>query len=118
MCGVGLAVSGRRSARSRYRPDPWRAPEWVVAASGLLAVVAMSAAHALDVPGLTVSFSPLAFPSIPLLPVVGILIALVPAVAAPNPQEVARRPERMTGAGTVAVRVDREEAPDLSGVPT
>lgn len=118
LCGIGLAVSGRRSARSRYRPDPWRAPEWVVAASGLLAVVAMSAAHALDVPGLTVSFSPLAFPSIPLLPVVGILIALVPAVAAPNPQEMARRPERMTGAGTVAVRVDREEAPDLSGVPT
>ena len=53
--------------------------------SGLVALVAMSVAHALDVPGLTISFSPLAFPSIPLLPVVGILIALAPAFAAPNP---------------------------------
>ena len=81
LCGVGLAVGGRRTARSRYRPDPWRAPEWIVAGSGLAALVAMAVAGALDVPGLTVSFSPLAFPSIPLLPVVGILIALVPAVA-------------------------------------
>ena len=24
LCGVGLAVGGRRTARSRYRPDPWR----------------------------------------------------------------------------------------------
>ena len=85
LCGVGLAVGGRRTARSRYRPDPWRRPEWIVAGSGLVALVAMSVAGALDVPGLTISFSPLAFPSIPLLPVVGILIALVPAIAAPNP---------------------------------
>ena len=34
MCGVGLALGGRRSARSRYRPDPWRQPEWIVAGSG------------------------------------------------------------------------------------
>ena len=85
LCGVGLAVGGRRTARSRYRPDPWRQPEWIVAGSGLAALVAMSVAGALDVPGLTISFSPLAFPSIPLLPVVGILIALAPAIAAPNP---------------------------------
>ena len=85
LCGVGLAVGGRRTARSRYRPDPWRQPEWMVAGSGLVALVALMLAHALDVPGLTVSFSPLAFPSIPLLPVVGILIALLPAVVAPNP---------------------------------
>ncbi len=85
LCGVGLAVGGRRTARSRYRPDPWRQPEWMVAGSGLVALVALMLARALDVPGLTVSFSPLAFPSIPLLPVVGILIALLPAVVAPNP---------------------------------
>jgi len=84
ICGFGLALGGRRTARSRYRPDPWRQPEWIVAGSGLVALVAMSVAGGLDVPGLTISFSPLAFPSIPLLPVVGILIALAPAFAAPN----------------------------------
>ena len=88
LCGLGLAVGGRRTARSRYRPDPWRQAEWVVAGSGLVALVTMSVAHSLDVPGLTVSFSPLAFPHIPLLPVVGILVALLPAVAAPNPSAV------------------------------
>src|SRR6202167_560787 len=77
LCGVGLAVGGRRTARSRYRPDPWRRAEWMVVGSGLVALVAMSVAHALDVPGLTISFSPLAFPRIPLLPVVGILVALL-----------------------------------------
>jgi energy-coupling factor transport system permease protein len=85
LCGFGLALGGRRTARSRYRPDPWQQPEWLVAGSGLLALVTMTIARSLDVPGLTISFSPLAFPSIPLLPVVGILIALAPAIAAPNP---------------------------------
>ena len=86
LCGVGLAVGGRRTARSRYRPDPWRHAG--VDGGGLRARRPRGhgrSAHALDVPGLTVSFSPLAFPSIPLLPVVGILVALVPAVAAPEP---------------------------------
>ncbi len=85
LCGGGLTLGGRRTARSRYRPDPWRQPEWLVAGSGLIALVTMTIARSLDVPGLTISFSPLAFPSIPLLPVVGILIALAPAIAAPNP---------------------------------
>jgi energy-coupling factor transport system permease protein len=85
LCGVGLTLGGRRTARSRYRPDPWRQPEWLVAGSGLIALATMTIARSLDVPGLTISFSPLAFPSIPLLPVVGILIALAPAIAAPNP---------------------------------
>jgi energy-coupling factor transport system permease protein len=118
LCGVGLAVGGRRTARSRYRPDPWRQPEWIVAGSGLVALVAMSVAGALDVPGLTISFSPLAFPSIPLLPVVGILIALAPAIAAPNPvasplTQAQRAPETTRTAG----RGDPVQ-PDLSGVPT
>jgi len=88
LCGVGLALGGRRTARSRYRPDPWRRPEWMVVGSGLVALVAMVVAHALDVPGLTISFTPLAFPSIPLLPVLGILIAVTPAIVAPSPYRI------------------------------
>ena len=101
LCGIGLAVGGRRTARSRYRPDPWRRPEWLVAASGLAALLAMSIAHALDVPGLTVSFTPLAFPSIPVLAVVGILIALAPVVAAPG---TISRSTRHTGGGPAGDR--------------
>lgn len=94
-----------------------------MAGSGLAALVAMSVAGALDVPGLTISFSPLAFPSIPLLPVVGILIALAPAIAAPNPIAPPLTPgnhapgttelrKRAAGRGREPVQ------PDLSGVPT
>ena len=126
LCGVGLAVGGRRTARSRYRPDPWRQPEWIVAGSGLAALVAMSVAGALDVPGLTISFSPLAFPSIPLLPVVGILIALVPAVAAPNPMASPPtlppahrvRPKRTDLAAASQESSAGPVQPDLSGVST
>jgi len=123
LCGLGLAVGGRRTARSRYRPDPWRQPEWMVAGSGLVALVTMSVAHALDVPGLIVSFSPLAFPTVPLLPVVGILLALVPAIAAPNPNLVAgSAPDGGTEAGEPgAVTPRRYRDPvdaDLTGVPT
>jgi energy-coupling factor transport system permease protein len=45
VCGLtatsaGLWLGGRRSPRTRYRPDPWQWPEWVVSACGLAAAVA------------------------------------------------------------------------------
>jgi energy-coupling factor transport system permease protein len=83
--GAGLAVSGRRNTRSRYRPDPWRRPEWLVMASGLAALASISIANALNVAGLTVSFHPLALPNLPILPVVGILVAITPAFVVPKP---------------------------------
>jgi energy-coupling factor transport system permease protein len=120
LCGVGLALGGRRSARSRYRPDPWRGPEWIVAGSGLVALVTVAVARALDVPGLTISFFPLAFPSIPLLPVVGILLALVPAIAAPNPNAAPPAPVSVAShEGTpekVGVPRRRQVSSGLSGV--
>ena len=120
LCGVGLALGGRRSARSRYRPDPWRGPEWIVAGSGLVALVTLAVARALDVPGLTVSFSPLTFPSIPLLPVVGILLALVPAIAAPNPSAAPPAPapnaSREGEPGKVVLPRQRQVPSGLSGV--
>ncbi|MDQ6649536.1 MAG: energy-coupling factor transporter transmembrane protein EcfT [Actinomycetota bacterium] len=80
---LGLAISGRRTARSRYRPAPWTAAEWLVAGSGVLAAAAMILAALLDVPGLVPQTSPLTLPALPLLPTVGILAALLPAWAAP-----------------------------------
>ena len=89
LCALGLGVAGRRMQRTRYRPDRWGGPECAIVASGLAAVGAMAVAHALELPGVTVSFVPLAVPPLPLLPVVGILVAAVPAFIAPARRAVA-----------------------------
>lgn len=95
LCGVGLSVSGRRFRRTRYRPDRWGVSEWLIVASGLAALGAMALAHALGVPGVTVSFTPLAMPPLPLLPAVGIVVAAAPAFIAPQHRgaAVSTRPE-------------------------
>jgi hypothetical protein len=72
------------------------------------------------VPGLTVSFSPLAFPSIPLLPVVGILVAAVPAIAAPraiSPSTWQGIADPAAGAPTAQSSDARQASSDLSGAP-
>lgn len=94
LCTAGLAVGGRRLERSRYRPDRWGGPEWVIVASGLVALVGMALAHALAVPGMEVSFTPLAVPPVPVLPVIAILVAAVPAFVAPTKRAARAVPGR------------------------
>ena len=85
LCSAGLALGGRRVQRTHYRPDPWRAPEWIVAGCGLVSAVALYLSTGYNAADLNPSFSPLRFPALPLLPAIAILIAAVPAFAAPPP---------------------------------
>jgi energy-coupling factor transport system permease protein len=80
---AGVALAGRASVRTRYRPDPWRAPEWLVCAAGICAAGTFAAAAWLGVPGMTSSFDPPAWPQLPLVAVVGALVAMTPALVAP-----------------------------------
>lgn len=84
---VSLFAAGRRSPRTRYRPDPWRGPEWLVAISGLTALAAMMVTARLVGGGaaLDPATSPLTWPSVPAAAVVGIAAGLLPVVAAPRP---------------------------------
>lgn len=77
---AGLVLGGRRVRRTRYRPDPWVLPEWLVAGSGVTAatVLVLVGGRELDP-----MLQPLAWPPLPLLPAAGILLALVPAWLAP-----------------------------------
>jgi energy-coupling factor transport system permease protein len=85
LCGAGLWVGGRSARRSVYRPDPWAWPEWVVAASGLVAA-ALMVWQAHEAPsGLVLPVEPLAAPALPWLPVLGLLVAGLPALLAPDP---------------------------------
>ncbi len=80
---VGLWSAGRRVERTRYRPDHWRLAEVVVSLSGILVAACLLRVVRTDLfvahPGVEVA------PTLSVLALVGVLIGLVPAVAAPPP---------------------------------
>jgi energy-coupling factor transport system permease protein len=81
---AGLATSGRRVQRSRYRPDTWQVEEVLVALSGVAvgALVWWTAGHDVLVahPGVE------SVPSVSLTALVAVLLGLLPAVVAPPPR--------------------------------
>jgi energy-coupling factor transport system permease protein len=80
LTAAGFVLGARRGDRTRYRPDPWRSPEWLVSVSGLAAATAVLLGSAAD---LSPSTYPLVTPTLPLLPFLGLLVALLPAWLAP-----------------------------------
>ncbi len=84
--GAGLVtagmVLGSRSARTRYRPDPWRSVEWVVSLAGAAALVGFVIAGRVDPSAMHPTSHPLSWPTVPLSALVGLAIALVPSVVA------------------------------------
>lgn len=82
---VGVVLSGRRSIRTRYRPDPWALPEWIVAGTGALAATVAVAVSVLDPVSLVGQTAPPAWPSLPLLPALAVLLAALPGVVTPLP---------------------------------
>jgi energy-coupling factor transport system permease protein len=85
LSAAGLALGGRRVRRTRYRPDPWKFAEWATALSGTVTAITMLVAGSQNVSALNPSIFPLEWPTLPLLPVIGILCALLPAVLTPPP---------------------------------
>jgi len=83
LCCAGLALGGRRVTRTRYRPDPWLAPEWIVAGCGVLCAVLLFVSTGYSAADLNPSFSPLRWPTLPVVPALAILLAAVPGVVAP-----------------------------------
>lgn len=82
---AGFVLGGQRVQRSRYRPDPWRRPEWFVTAAGLGAAGFFVAASTVDVRALNPSTQPLEWPALSLLAVIGLAIAATPVWTAPAP---------------------------------
>jgi energy-coupling factor transport system permease protein len=103
LVGVGMVATGRRTNRTRYRPDLWAAAEWSVVGSGAVALASLIVAAAIGTAGLDLQVYPLHLPALPPIPTLGILVALVPSVAAP----VERRTTEPARAGTGA-EGDRE----------
>ncbi|WP_425543617.1 energy-coupling factor transporter transmembrane component T [Streptomyces luteireticuli] len=86
---AGLRLGGRRSARTRYRPDRWDARAWLVSGSGAAVAALMIWAGTYAPGALHPPAVPLTAPELPLWPAASVLLGLVPALlpgtGAPSP---------------------------------
>lgn len=90
LAGAASLLAGRRVARTRYRPDPWGLPEWLVSLSGLVpAAVVIALGSSPDLIG---PASPPGWPALPVAPALAILVAALPAAVAPPLPRPSRAP--------------------------
>lgn len=82
---AGLRLGGRRSVRTRYRPDEWGVRAWLVGGSGAVVAALMIWAAAYDPAALHPGVIPLVAPELPLWPAASVLVGLLPAFVAPAP---------------------------------
>lgn len=87
---TSLVLGARRDARTAYRRDPWRPPEWATCALGVLPAVLLVHAEADAWPGITIAQVPLVVPPLPTLPALAILAAVLVAWLTPVPPRLAR----------------------------
>jgi energy-coupling factor transport system permease protein len=80
---LGLVRSNRRAVRTVYRPDPWRWSESMTVASGVVALVTATVTVWASPEVMLPATSPLVWPALPLLALVGVVVAAAPAWIAP-----------------------------------
>ncbi|MCF1595483.1 energy-coupling factor transporter transmembrane component T [Streptomyces muensis] len=81
---AGLWLGGRRTPRTRYRPDPWGLRAWLVTASGVAVAALLTLAASLDPVALHPGVVPLTAPTLPLWPSAAVLLGLLPAFITPK----------------------------------
>lgn len=84
---ASLVLAGRRSIRTRYRPNRWHASDIITALIGAVVAALFLTAARISPDILTTATSPPAWPSLSAVAVAGILIALLPAVITPSPPQ-------------------------------
>ncbi|WP_193513746.1 energy-coupling factor transporter transmembrane component T [Streptomyces griseoloalbus] len=90
---AGLWLGGRRTLRTRYRPDRWDMRAWLVAASGAAVAALLALAASRDPAALHPGVVPLVAPTLPLWPAAAVLIGLLPAFLTPGPEAANTRKE-------------------------
>ncbi|MFJ9818162.1 energy-coupling factor transporter transmembrane component T [Streptomyces sp. NPDC101151] len=81
---AGLRLGGRRTPRTRYRPEPWGVHAWLVAGSGAAVAALLALASVRDPDALDPGVVPLVAPALPLWPAAAVLLALLPAFVVPK----------------------------------
>ncbi|AZQ34401.1 energy-coupling factor transporter transmembrane protein EcfT [Streptomyces cyaneochromogenes] len=82
---AGLRLGGRRTLRTRYRPDRWDTRAWLVAGSGAAVAALLTLAATRDPAALNPGVIPLVAPALPLWPAAAVLLGLLPAFISPAP---------------------------------
>ncbi|MFK8910855.1 energy-coupling factor transporter transmembrane component T [Streptomyces sp. YS-3] len=90
---AGLRLGGRRSVRTRYRPDRWGGSAWLVAGSGAAVAAAMIWAGTHTPEALHPGVVPLTAPTLPLWPALATLLGLLPAFVTPAPNPAPAPPD-------------------------
>ncbi len=108
LAAAGLQLGGRRVRRTSHRPDPWAGPERVVAATGIACAAAMVIVSRSDPLLLHPSLDPLAWPALPLVPLLVVLLGTLPAFTAPPPD---RTPDRTAARAPAALGRSAERVP-------
>lgn len=87
---AGVALAGRRSPVTIYRPDPWGIPEALTLECGLWTIGLVYAALDAHPEAAAMPTSPLGVPGVPLLALAGFLVAALPGVFTPDPMSAGR----------------------------
>ena len=84
---AGFAIGSRASGRSKYRPDLWHSPEWLVAGCGAAVAATYVVASHLSIAGLDPMSQPLELPVVPMA-ILGLTwVSALPAwLAPPSPR--------------------------------
>lgn len=82
---VTLAVGAGRDRRTRYRRDPFAAPEILTTACGVALAAAFALWAGVDPVAMRPPTVPLMLPDLPLLPVLALVVAAVPGALTPEP---------------------------------
>jgi energy-coupling factor transport system permease protein len=85
VAGAALVVGAHRDPRTRYRPDVWSLPEWLVTGSGLAAAAVVVLAAQRHEEGLVPVTVPATWPTLPWLAAGGVAVALLAAWVSPVP---------------------------------
>jgi len=85
---VGVSLAGRRSLRTRYRPNAWHRPDILTALAGGVVAATFVITSIQDPAGMNPSTSPPLWPTLPVLALIGLLAALAPAYLTPPPPSV------------------------------
>jgi energy-coupling factor transport system permease protein len=93
LVAIGFVAGARRGGRTRYRPNPWAWPEWLVVGAGVATAVALTLA---PISAVFPSTSPPRLPAMPLTALIAVAFAVLPAfLAPPLPSSTGRRTTSM-----------------------